>query len=281
MRPRWIEALPVGGSQGLPQDLPQDRPQDLDPAEPLRVVSWNVHKGLDAGLEQDLRGIARDRAPHVLALQEARPDLALPGGYSGHHAASFRRGLRLATTEGVTTAASVETAWAHRVRSAERELFFFTPKAALISTFRIRDGRELVLINVHGLNFDPSGRQLARQMDDLRHTVAHVEGPLVIAGDFNTWNEARLQAVHDVAMALGLAEVAPDVPGGRTGGLQRGERLERWIGLDRRLHLDRIYARGLTPIRAAWLEEREASDHVALFAELAFDPGPDTPPPRP
>lgn len=273
MKPRWIEALAVG-------DAPE-APRELDPAEPLRVVSWNVHKGLDEGLDDDLRAIARDRAPHVLALQEARPELALPRGYAGHHAASFRRRLGRDVTEGVTTAASVETAWAHRVRSVERELYFFTPKAALISTYRVRGGRELVLINVHGLNFDPSGRQLARQMDDLRHAVAHVEGPLVIAGDFNTWNEARLQAVHDVAMELGLAEIAPDVPGGRTGSFGKGGRIERWIGLDRRLHLDRIYARGLTPVRASWLEECQGSDHVALFAELAFDRTPDTPPPRP
>lgn len=273
MRPRWIEALTVGAAPGAAREL--------DPSEPLRVVSWNVHKGLDAGLVGDLGLIARDRAPHVLALQEARPDLALPPGYSGHHAASFRRSLRRDATEGVTTAATVETAWAHRVRSAERELFFFTPKAALISTYRVRGGPELVLINVHGLNFDPSGRQLARQMDDLRHAVAHVDGPLVIAGDFNTWNEARLQAVHDVAIDLGLAEIAPDVPGGRTGSFGKGGRIERWIGLDRRLHLDRIYARGLTPIRSAWLEECQGSDHVALFAELAFDRTPDTPPPRP
>jgi len=273
VRPRWIEAVAVGAAPGSAREL--------DPSEPLRVVSWNVHKGLDAGLDEDLRAIAEQRAPHVLALQEARPDLAFPAGYAGHHAASFRRGLRRDATEGVTTVASVETAWAHRVRSAERELYFFTPKAALISTFRVRGRGELVLINVHGLNFDPSGRQLARQMDDLRHAVAHVDGPLLIAGDFNTWNEARLEAVHDVAMDLGLAEVAPEVPGGRTGRFGKGGRLERWIGLDRRLHLDRIYARGLTPLGAAWLEECQGSDHVALFAELAFDPTPDTPPPRP
>ncbi|MEL6907319.1 MAG: endonuclease/exonuclease/phosphatase family protein [Planctomycetota bacterium] len=257
--PKGGEAVPVGAFGG----------GALRAAESLRVVVWNVHKGLDARLEGDLAALARERTPHLFAFQESRPDLRLPEGYGGHHATSFVRRLK-GKHEGVMTLSRVAPSSAHRVRSDERELFVLTPKAALISEYPLDDGRMLHVVNVHGLNFDPSGRQLARQLEGLRERLAHIEGPLVVCGDFNTWNEARLAAARGVAHDLGLDEVAPDVPGGRKGHI-RGGRLGRALGLDPRLHLDRLFVRGLTPLRSTWLEQYESSDHAALFAELRFD----------
>ncbi|MEM6674568.1 MAG: endonuclease/exonuclease/phosphatase family protein [Planctomycetota bacterium] len=239
-------------------------PTDRD----LTVVSWNVHKALDPGLPGELETLARERSPDLIALQEARPELPLPVGYAGHHGASFRRGL-VGPDEGVMTVGRVATSAVHRVRSSQRELMVLTPKAALISLYPLDDGQTLCLVNVHGLNFDPSGRQLARQLDELRSLVEHLPGPLIVAGDFNTWNEPRMGAVLDLAHALDLVEVYPDYPGGKKGDIP-AERVRRAVGLDRRLHLDRLYVRGLRPVHAAWLEQLECSDHVALICRLAW-----------
>ena len=120
------------------------------------------------------------------------------------------------------------------------------------------------------LNFDPSGKQLARQLEDLRQLVEHLDGPLIVTGDFNTWNEPRLEAVEALRGGLGLVEVCAEIPGGKKGHMPI-ESIRKAVGLDPRLHLDRLYVRGLEPLRASWLEEYEASDHVALCATLEFE----------
>ena len=261
MKPEQTDTTPVGR-------LAEDCDATLGTDDDLCVVSWNVHKALYPGLPAELVKLAGERSPHILALQEARPDLALPPGFAGHHATSFRRGL-VGPEEGVMTLAMAPELAAHRVRSSERELGVLTPKAALITLFPLSDGRRMCFINVHGLNFDPTGRQLSRQLEELKSMVEHLEGPLIVAGDFNTWNEPRMGAVLDLAHALDLIEVYPDYPGGKKGDLPT-KKVRKALGLDRRLHLDRLYVRGLTPVHAAWLEHYECSDHVALVSRLAW-----------
>jgi endonuclease/exonuclease/phosphatase family metal-dependent hydrolase len=250
--------VPVGqrGPEGL-----------LDTRRELVVVSWNVHKGLDPRLGRELIEVAREEDVDVFALQEARPDLDLPRGYVGHHAESFR-GVG-GVVEGVSTIARGDVLEALRLRSPRRELFVLTPKAALISRFATMDGPPLTVVNVHGLNFDPTGRLLVTQLTDLAQRASGFDGPMIVAGDFNTWNESRMRAVRELATKLDLLEVEPPVVGGRTGAAF-GPSVERAIGLDRRMHLDRIFVRGFLPRRAAWLEGCRASDHVPLLASLAW-----------
>ncbi|QDV09808.1 hypothetical protein Poly30_53680 [Planctomycetes bacterium Poly30] len=267
MRSRRSEtATPVG--QPAPSSG-QGPAQEFDPASELCIVSWNVHKLLHDGVHDELQDLVDIRCPHLLALQEARLGMHLPTGMVGHHARSFRSGLLGRSEEGVMTLSSVAASNAYRVRSAERELRVLTPKAALVSLFRVAGGGELCLVNLHGLNFDPSGAQLARQLEALRVRVEAFRGPMIVAGDFNTWNKARMDAVEALSHALDLEEVRPDYPGGKTGDVPAGV-VSRAIGFSPDLHLDRIFVRGFRPIQVSWMLEYEASDHVPILARLEW-----------
>jgi len=240
----------------------------LDSRRELTVVSWNVHKGLDPRLVPELHELIAAEGVDLVLLQEARPELALPEGFTGHHAESYRLvGSRV--PEGVLTAARADPLEALRLRSPARELLVLTPKAALISRFATLSGEPLTVINVHGLNFDPSGRLLDRQLTDLAQRASSFDGPLIFGGDFNTWNESRMRAVRDLVQRLDLVEAEPPPSGGRTGGL-RNASVERAFRLDRRMHLDRLYVRGLRPLSATWMESCRASDHVPLLARLSW-----------
>ncbi len=240
----------------------------FDPRRELVVVSWNVQKGADPRLTQELVSLAQSAEVDVFALQEARPELLLPRGFVGHHAESYRT-VGTGTAEGVMTIGRADPLEALRLRSPRRELFVLTPKAALISRFATLDGVSLTVVNVHGLNFDPTGRLLDGQLTDLAQRVSSYDGPMIVAGDFNTWSEVRMQTVRDLAAKLDLVEVEPPAIGGRTGSIGSLP-LERALGLDRRMHLDRIYVRGLRPMAAEWVERCRASDHVPLLARLAW-----------
>lgn len=241
----------------------------FDPGASLCIVSWNVHKLLHDGIHDELEDMRDLMDPDLLLLQEARCDMPVPFGLGGHHARSFRSGLANRSEEGVMTLSRVEATHAQRVRSSERELFVLTPKAALVSLFPVADGRQLCVINVHGLNFDPTGGQLARQLEALSQRVAGFDGPLIIAGDFNTWNESRMSAVMSVAAALDVTEVKPPYPGGKTGDLPSGA-VSRALGFNPEMHLDRIFVRGFRAESVSWMMEYKASDHVPILARLEW-----------
>ena len=91
--------------------------------------------------------------------------------------------------------------------------------------------------------------------------VVPKEAPLVVAGDFNDWNN-RLDRV--ICQALGAVEVADKAADARP--VRTFPSHLPW------LRLDRIYVRGFEVERAHALTGREwaqRSDHVPLLAELA------------
>ena len=259
---RSDSATPVAGP---------NRPSDdaFDPGTEICVVSWNVHKLLHDGVHDELQDMVDLRGPHLLALQEARRDMPIPSGMVGHHARSFRSGLIDRIEEGVMTLSSVNPSSAQRIRSKERELLFLTPKAALASFFQVENGRELCLVNLHGLNFDPTGAQLVRQLEALAREISSFTGPLIVAGDFNTWNGPRMKAVEALSADLDLVEVKPNYPGGKTGHVPPRV-VRRAVGFRPEMHLDRIFVRGFRPIQVSWMMEYRASDHVPILARLEW-----------
>lgn len=259
---RSESATPVGAPKGSSDDA-------FDPSSEVCIVSWNVHKLLHDGVHDELQDLVDLRGPHLLALQEARLEMTIPSGMGGHHARSFRSGILERRAEGVMTLSSVSPSRAHRIRSKERELLFLTPKAALVSFFRVADGRELCLVNLHGLNFDPTGAQLARQLEALALRVSEFTGPLIVAGDFNTWNGPRMDAVEALSDALDLEEVKPDYPGGKTGHVPAAV-VRRAIGFRPEMHLDRIFVRGFRAVQVSWMMEYQASDHIPILARLEW-----------
>lgn len=232
------------------------------PVGPLRLVTWNVGKPRsDEALDQIL-ALSHDQEPELLVLQESTHLLRVPE----HMGAHFVRNHRLS---GVATAATARPEQAVARPSPERELGVTTRKMALVTHYTVEDGRDLQVINVHGLNFDRSGQRFIAQMRDLAEKVALHEGPLVFAGDFNTWSQARVRALAGIVRGLGLTEVVADSGSGRTGSV--GRALNPLVGVDPSLHLDRVFVRGLRSVEAHWLESYDASDHVPLYAQLELE----------
>ncbi len=217
-------------------------------AQALRIGSWNLHKEGDPGWQADLSDlIARS---DVLLLQEAglAPEL---------RAAIERGGLRWVLASafayrdaeyGVLTATRVTPAAACTLRAYEPLLGI--PKSALITYFRLvgRDAM-LAVANLHAINFAPGSLGYHAQLEALGDALAAHSGPLVLAGDFNTWNEARDGEVRALAARLLLEPVAFPVDVRR-----------RFFGRV----FDWVYVRGLE-VRDATAWEVTSSDHNPLL----------------
>lgn len=238
----------------------------------FRVLAWNVQKERADGFAAHLAAYLRDGVDVVL-LQEACLDGAAPAllapsldwriapswqpaGRASDWLIGCRHG---ASPTGVLTATPALPVRQVVVRTTERELGV-TPKTALVTEYALRDSPETLMVaNVHALAFqsaDVCAAELARIVDVLR---PH-RGPLLVAGDFNTWTRRRCAALDRAMDALGAEPIA--FPGAaRSTGMG-------WQPLDH------VYQRGLVvradSARVGDEVRRGLSDHNALLVTLTI-----------
>lgn len=126
-----------------------------------------------------------------------------------------------------------------------------TPKVSSIETFRIEGlNEELMVINTHGINF-VSVYFFQKQIKELYEKVSMHEGPMIWAGDFNTWSWGRKKVLDSLTKKLGLNEIIFE------------ERSELF------LELDHAYVRGGVVTEARQLQ-LGISDHEPLVFTVDF-----------
>lgn len=233
----------------------------------LHAVTWNLGKQVKGPVLPQLDGLCTSEHTSLVALQECRDSLPVPGNYGGHFGHSFRLGPR-SDGHGVATLCTAEPTEATVLQAPFRELRFATPKVALSTSYSVSNGQTLLCLNVHALNFDRGGRRFAKQIEEIGQRIERHTGPTLFCGDFNTWRAERLDAVRRVTADLGFEEVLAGTGMGRTGGATPlGNRL---FGIDPSLELDRMFFRGLELLDCRWLVHCTASDHTPLHARFAF-----------
>lgn len=227
-------------------------PEQRLPGPLLRILSWNIHKNADPGWDSLLTGYAA--ASDLLLLQEAAltPELESLLAAAGHGhwtlAGSWGRG---GVETGVLSAARVAP-WAVCVQRAFEPLLQL-PKAALISHFRIDGSAALLAVaNLHGVNFTLGTEAYRAQLDAVVRALAPHRGPVIVGGDFNTWSEARLAAMHEAMGRLGLQAVVP-----------QADKRTRVFGQQ----IDYLFVRGFEVLQAE-VPEVDASDHNPVLATL-------------
>jgi endonuclease/exonuclease/phosphatase (EEP) superfamily protein YafD len=225
----------------------------LDPAR-IRLVTWNIHKQEDVGWGRDLATFAADH--DIVLLQEVTltdplREVLRAAGLRWVMASSF---LYFDTDIGVVTASRAIPVANCTLRAVEPLILL--PKSAVVSWLPIAgSARTLAVANVHSINFSLSLETYEEQLAGVVEALAAHEGPIVLAGDLNTWTEGRLDAVRSAAARLGLTEIP----------FKEGR--SRFFGRE----LDHILVRGLVVVTAnAWAVK--SSDHNPVAAELRLAP---------
>ena len=237
----------------------------------ITVIVWNVQKGLDDRLRDDLRELCIVERPDLLLLQESRADLHPCDELGGFYGKSWRYPWSRKAADGVSSHSRIHPERVDLVPSRWREFFVTAPKASLVTYYPLVNGRKLLVANVHLMAFERWSTLMFRsQILDLRRQIEEHDGPVLLAGDFNCWSTRRLGEVRATARDLCLEEVEGFLPGRTTA--DKGSGAVNWIlGIDPTLPLDRIFVRGLTPLRTETLTGWSSSDHVPLLAVLGLD----------
>jgi endonuclease/exonuclease/phosphatase (EEP) superfamily protein YafD len=221
----------------------------------LRVLSWNLHKNDDPGWDTDLARFAA--ASDLLLIQEAELTAGLQrvlhdAGYDWMLAGAFT--LRDHAT-GVLSAARVRPVSACVQRSIEPLLQL--PKSAVITRYAVQGAAQtLAVANLHAINFTLGLGAYRAQLEAIASELADHRGPLIVAGDLNTWSAARLDVVRAVMYRLGLVSVLPLI-----------DTRSRFLGHP----VDYVFVRGLEVMHAD-APEVKSSDHNPVLATLRMAP---------
>ena len=236
----------------------------------ITLVNWNAQKGANPQFVFDLAKLLAQEQPDIVFLQEARADLIQEGQMGGYLANGWSYPWPGGTMVGVLTLSRIPPVWAESVSSRYREFFVTAPKVSLIAEYPLPNGKSLLTVNVHLLNFERWGDLKIRdQLEDLRAILKIHTGPVIMAGDFNTWNEKRLRLVEEIARDLKLTEVM-EFPAGRTTGDMNSDFFNSIFGIQSELPLDRVYYRGFS-IDSARVLPYESSDHKPIAVRLTLN----------
>jgi len=212
----------------------------------LSILSWNIYKAKNDDLLQDLTVLSE--GVDIVLLQEALEDERLEAlkpywrFAPGYQAGSVQTGVMTLSR----WPAAVHCQFAYN------EPWLKTPKATNVVEYALQNGERLLAINVHAINFTLGVKAYREQLDSAVALMREHKGPIVFAGDLNSWSKSRRKTLTQLLEPLGL------VP---TEFLEDNRR--RAFGRA----LDYVWLRGVE-IGAIEVPVHKSSDHNPLLVSL-------------
>lgn len=243
--------LPPGSFATIGKALPPGEP--LPGEGNLKVLVWNIFKQQRADWLSVLQNFGKDA--HLVLLQEAQttPEL-VTFATSNYLAADQVPAFVLPQhPSGVMTLAAAHPVYCCPLR--EREPILRLQKSALVTVYPLPDGRLLMVVNIHAVNFSLGVDIYSKQLEPIGDQIGHHNGPVIMAGDFNAWSRPRMNALYRFAREMTLREVR-----------FTDDHRRRTFGRP----LDFVFYRGFNVAEASVLVTR-ASDHNPLLVD--FRPG--------
>ena len=240
---------------------PKLTPLSLHPVAPSQslpgtftLLVWNLQKhDFSHFLLRPIEQMINIPAPHLLSLQEAstRP---LQNSFFNF---PFVMAPNIQTAKfhyGVLTASSLIIKPYQQCLTSAKEIGLATHKTALITHHPLANGATLIHVNIHAINF-VKNKTFNKELKYLLSFLLPQTGPMIVSGDFNTWNKARLRLLEIAIHKLNLkAVVFPD---------------KRPIKTLLRQPLDHIFYRELTLTNAHAINVPHISDHNPLVATFS------------
>ena len=217
---------------------------------PLKILSWNIRKSSMTDWYKDFEVFSQQR--NLILLQEGTQKLEIPTALEHLISAELAQGYKKGSKQtGVMTLSSSTP-----IKScflSYQEPWLRSPKTALLSWFSIAgEDNPLLTINLHSVNFAFGTKDFAAQLSALSEMITRHKGPLIIAGDFNTWSKERLVFLQRYALQHRIESVSFDID----------ERTTIF-----KQPIDHIFYRDLIMVKSKTLKT-QSSDHNPLFAEF-------------
>lgn len=228
---------------------------------PVEIAVWNTFKGRRERYYDVLA--AQTAGADLILLQEFRHDPILEAAHremfverDAGMAVSFYTRPNQAAPTGVCTVSAVRSTKTIFLLSRYLEPVTRTPKMAICTYYPLDrpdcpPEQALLVLNSHGINFRLRRPFLDQMLQFEAHLRQHA-GPIILVGDFNTWERGRVRILDSVARSIGLSHV----------------RFPRGIKTVAGHELDRVYVRGGETAGQRVVVDAAASDHSMMIFQL-------------
>jgi endonuclease/exonuclease/phosphatase (EEP) superfamily protein YafD len=238
-------------------NIGETKKHELDPKS-IKILIWNVYKGQRQNFENHFLDLARTK--DILVIQEMYLDqrmLSLLQKLSDFYFVGATSFLDSNIPTGVLTGSLGHLKDSKYLKSEFSEPITKTPKMSLLNSYAVRGFKKpLLIVNTHAINF-VTMVEYEHQIQDLFIKITEYAGPVIFAGDFNTWSLGRMEILKKYIKQLKFNEVK----------FEKDERL-KVLGNP----LDHIfYSQGVKLIRAQVHGERDGSDHKAMDVEFLLE----------
>jgi endonuclease/exonuclease/phosphatase (EEP) superfamily protein YafD len=222
----------------------------------IEILMWNVFKCRKKGWQDDFITLMHEK--DLILLQEA----IINTPFDRHFKASLQhqwimarsfKNIKTNIETGVKTGSTVAAKKHYYSVSEHSEPISKTKKILLASVYSLHTlDQSLLVVNAHIINF-VSFEKFKSHLDQVFNTLKHHDGPILMAGDFNTWNSKRLKYFNLLTRLFLLNEVK----------MKRQPKLKHLFQ-----HLDHIYCRGLTVVDSHVHTHINSSDHYPISLSL-------------
>jgi endonuclease/exonuclease/phosphatase (EEP) superfamily protein YafD len=180
----------------------------------IRILNWNIHKeGNLSEWKKVITHIVKDKKPDFILLQEVRLD----GKFGDFISKDLKYGWEFSPNlyqgkydaySGVLTASHIKPKMVESALSNGTELFSKIQKTVLFTKYPIGSpSLELLVVNIHGININIDLDGFKEQIRYIAEVVMRHDGPVILAGDFNTWKEARLDHLSKLVKEMELVKI--------------------------------------------------------------------------
>lgn len=172
----------------------------------ISLLNWNVYKGSRENWAADFEQLSQ--AKDIITLQEARLDEHLHQTldalelYWALTTAFLYNKLKV----GVLTAARVPPISRCSIHS--KEPIIQLPKTLLVNYYPLSGSKhQLLVANIHSINFTFGTSKYQEQITALQQVIQQHNGPVIVAGDFNSWSDRRMQIITQFKNDLSLSSL--------------------------------------------------------------------------
>lgn len=218
------------------------------------LLCWNIHKQNDKiCFDKHFESLLMQYKIDLIALQEVKINKNRQSVFDCFHL-SFAPNLKIFNNiYGVMNGSCTPKIATFSLLSRHKESIIATHKSAIFSSYSLQNGKTLLLVNLHAINFR-GNKIYNKEMDQIVEALRHHEGALIVAGDFNSWNQKRMETLTKLAHTLHLQSVT----------MNHGHLIKSFM----RYKLDHIFYRGVHLQESQVIDTAKHSDHNALYARF-------------
>lgn len=178
----------------------------------ISLLNWNIQKkNRDYIWGVEFKSLIEKYEPEIILLQECQFQKGLENILHFEHygfifAPNFMDIFRNRHS-GVLTASSTNHQCVTVIKSHAFEPLIKVPKIFLSTTYAVENiSTELLVLNIHAINFVGFWKFIS-QVQQLEYSIRSHDGPVILSGDFNTWNKKRTNILDKILTDCGLEKV--------------------------------------------------------------------------